>query len=112
MLLRRQLPGVRVIEGDAFGFARLLGREGRGLRSIVSGLPVLGRPPELRHQFLRDALAALKPGRPFIQFSYGLRPPLPPVDGVEVKRAASVWRNLPPMQIWVYRRAKPPTAAE
>ncbi|MGH6878244.1 MAG: class I SAM-dependent methyltransferase [Rhizomicrobium sp.] len=106
LLLRRQLPDIRVIEGDAFGFARLLGREGRSLRTIVSGLPVLGRPPELRRQFLRDALAALKPGRPLIQFSYGLYPPLPPVDGVEVQRGAFVWLNLPPMQIWVYRRAK------
>lgn len=104
-LLRRQMPRVRIIEGNAFAFARLLGAEARGLRSIVSGLPVIGQAPELRRQFLREAIAALGPGRPFIQFSYSVRPPLPAIDGIQAKRAAIVWKNFPPMHIWVYRRA-------
>ena len=103
-LLRRQLPRVRIIEGNAFSFAHLLGEEARGLRSIVSGLPVVGQPPELRARLLRAAMAALRPGRPFVQFSYSVRPPLPCADGIEVRRAATVWRNFPPMHIWVYRR--------
>jgi phosphatidylethanolamine/phosphatidyl-N-methylethanolamine N-methyltransferase len=105
-LLRRQMPGVRIIEGDAFGFVRLLGDEANGLRGIVSGLPVLGRPRDARTQFLADAIAALKPGCPFIQFSYSPRPPIPPTAGVDVRRAAIVWLNLPPMHIWTYRSAR------
>ncbi len=104
VLLRRELPGVRIIEGDGFAFARLLDREARGLRSIVSGLPVIGQPAELRNRLLRDAIAALEPGRPFIQYSYSPRPPYPSLDGVRVTRAGTVWFNLPPMHIWVYRR--------
>ncbi|HEY3776612.1 MAG TPA: rRNA adenine N-6-methyltransferase family protein [Rhizomicrobium sp.] len=103
-LLRRQLPRVRIVEGNAFSFARLLGEEARGLRSIVSGLPVIGLAPELRRQFLREAMAALRQGRPFIQFSYSVRPPLPCFDDVQVRRGAIVWQNLPPMHVWVYRQ--------
>ncbi|HXL99180.1 MAG TPA: rRNA adenine N-6-methyltransferase family protein [Rhizomicrobium sp.] len=103
-LLREQFTGVAVIQGDAFDFARLLRARGTGepLRSIVSGVPVLSQPVEIRHRLLRDAVAALRPGGPFIQFSYGMRPPIPPVDGIAVRRAAIVWRNLPPMHVWVY----------
>lgn len=104
-LLRQQLPRVRIVEGNALSFARLLGDEARGLRTIVSGLPVIGQAPELGRQLLRSAMAALRPGRPFVQFSYSVRPPLPCPDGIEVRRAAIVWRNFPPMHIWVYRQS-------
>ncbi len=98
-LLRQQLPRVHVIEGDAFGFRALLRDQASGLRSIVSGLPVLGRPIELRRRLIADAIMALKPGRPFIQFSYGAAPPLPSVEGLDVQRAATVWQNFPPMHV-------------
>lgn len=103
-LLRRQLPSVRVIEGDAFRFARLLGDEARSLRSIVSGLPVIGQPADLREALLRDCIAALEPGRPFIQYSYSPKPPYPVLDGLRVRRARSVWLNLPPIHVWTYCR--------
>jgi phosphatidylethanolamine/phosphatidyl-N-methylethanolamine N-methyltransferase len=74
------------------------------LRSIVSGLPVIGQPLGTRQELLRDAMAALKPGRPFIQFSYSPRPPYPCVDGIDAQCAAIVWLNPPPMHVWVYRR--------
>lgn len=105
-LLRAQIPAVRTIEGDAFRFLELLGAESRSLRSIVSGLPVLGQPLERRKKLLGDAMAALRPGNPFIQFSYSASPPLPASNDIQVGRAATVWRNLPPMQIWVYRRPR------
>ena len=60
-LLRRQMPRVRIIEGDAWAFVRLLGDEAHGLRSIVSGLPVIGQPLDSRMRLLRDATAALRP---------------------------------------------------
>jgi phosphatidylethanolamine/phosphatidyl-N-methylethanolamine N-methyltransferase len=103
-LLRRQMPRVRIIEGNALAFARLLGEEARNLRSIVSGLPVIGQPLDSRIRLLRDAIAALRPGCPFIQLSYSPRPPYPCFDGIGAEHAAIVWLNLPPMHIWVYRR--------
>lgn len=107
VLLRAQFPRARIVEGDAFGFADVLGQEARGLRSIISGLPVIGQDCELRRRFLKSAMRALRPGKPFVQFSYSNRAPFPCSDGVVVKRAAIVWQNIFPMHIWVYRKAPP-----
>lgn len=107
-LLRRQLTRVRIVEGNAFSFLRLPGNEARKLRSIVSRLPVIGQALDLRRRFLGDAVSALRPGRPLVQFSYSVQSPLPVSDGVEVRRAAIVRQNLPPMHVWVYRHNSGP----
>lgn len=104
-LLRNAFPRARVIEGDAFTFARLLGNDARQIRTIVSGLPVVGEPLARKRHFLESAVDALAPGRPLVQFSYSHRSPLPELEGVEVRRAATVWENIWPMRIWVYRRS-------
>jgi phosphatidylethanolamine/phosphatidyl-N-methylethanolamine N-methyltransferase len=105
--LRRDFGRVRIIEGDALDFPSLLARAGIAtpLRSIVSGIPVLSRPLPVRRKLLADAMAALKPHGPFVQFSYGAEPPIPADASIEVRRAALVWQNVPPMHVWVYRRA-------
>ena len=107
--LREDFEGVRIVEGDAFEFPVLLRAAGLDapLRTIVSGVPVLSRSHAVRRRLLGDAIAALRPGSPFVQFSYGADPPLPQIDGVEVRRAAIVWHNIPPMHVWVYRAAAP-----
>jgi len=103
-LLRGQFPRARVIEGDAFAFADLF--DARDLHGIVSGLPVLGAPLARRRDFLAQAMNALARGGVFVQFSYSPRPPLPIIAGVTAHRAATVWENIWPMRIWVYRKAE------
>ncbi len=105
--LRRDFGRIRIIEGDAFAFPSLLARAGVAtpLRTIVSGIPVLSRSLGVRRKLLDDAMAALRPQGPFVQFSYGTEPPIPAGEGVDVRRAAIVWHNVPPMHVWVYRRA-------
>jgi phosphatidylethanolamine/phosphatidyl-N-methylethanolamine N-methyltransferase len=105
-LLRQRFPQSRILEGDAFDFARLLRLEkiAGPFRAIVSGIPVLTQPIEIRRRFLREAMTLLKPSAPFIQFSYGRKPPLPVPPDVAVRHAQTIWRNIPPMHIWVYRR--------
>ena len=105
--LRRDFDRIRIIEGDAFAFPSLLTRSeiATPLRTIISGIPVLSRSLGVRRKLLADAMAALRPQGPFVQFSYGTEPPIPPGTGVEVRRAAIVWQNVPPMHVWVYRRA-------
>jgi phosphatidylethanolamine/phosphatidyl-N-methylethanolamine N-methyltransferase len=107
--LREDFAGVRIVEGDAFEFPVLLHAAGLDapLRTIVSGVPVLSRSLAVRRRLLADAIAALRPGSPFVQFSYGADPPLPQIDNVDVRRAAIVWHNIPPMHVWVYRAAEP-----
>ncbi|HEX9159905.1 MAG TPA: rRNA adenine N-6-methyltransferase family protein [Rhizomicrobium sp.] len=103
-LLRSTFPVARVIEGDAFAFAELLGTQSRLFSGIVCGLPVVREPLARKRAFLEAALAGLVPGRPFVQFSYSNTPPLPNPAGVEITRVATVWQNVWPMRIWVYRR--------
>lgn len=104
-LLRKKFPRARVVEGDAFAFEELLGNAARGLRAIVSGLPLVGEPLARKRALLASAMDALAPGLPFVQFTYSARPPLPRGDGAEPSRAATVWENIWPMRIWVYRRS-------
>lgn len=102
-LVAQRCPGVRVLRGDAFDFARLTGET--AFAAIVSGLPLLTHPMAERLALLETALGRLKPGAPFVQLSYGTRPPLPAPPGTSLTRAALVLMNLPPARVWVYRRA-------
>ncbi|HEY5048143.1 MAG TPA: methyltransferase domain-containing protein [Rhizomicrobium sp.] len=104
-LVSRHCPGVRVIRGDAFDLERTLGANaGAPFAACISGLPLLNQPMARRRKLMADAFALLAPGAPFIQFSYGLRPPVPAGTGLIVTRAARVLANLPPATVWRYRR--------
>jgi phosphatidylethanolamine/phosphatidyl-N-methylethanolamine N-methyltransferase len=75
-------------------------------------LPLLTRPAEARLRFIDDVLDRVLPGGALIQFSYGLWPPVRAVPGnFSVSRAAIVLANLPPAQVWLYRRERAPTRA-
>ena len=100
--LRTRFPGVCVLQGDAFGFHDLVGS--MQFSSVISGLPLLNYPRERGRQLIADALAAMPTGAPFVQFSYGWDPPVPPPVGVRVTKTARVWANLPPAAVWTYRR--------
>jgi phosphatidylethanolamine/phosphatidyl-N-methylethanolamine N-methyltransferase len=77
-LLQARFPAAAVVQGDAYGLRRLLG----GLlqqpaAAIVSGLPLVTKPMRMRLHLLRDALELLRPGAPFVQFTYAVVPPIP-----------------------------------
>jgi phosphatidylethanolamine/phosphatidyl-N-methylethanolamine N-methyltransferase len=104
-MVMRRFPKVRVVQGDAFDFISTLGlNEDDRFAAIISGLPLLNHPPERRQMLIESALARLRPGAPYIQFSYGMNPPIPAPKGTSVKRAALILLNLPPARVWVYRR--------
>lgn len=104
-LLSERFAGVTVICGDAFALDATLGARGP-FAAIVSGLPLLNQPMTRRQALIDAALAHLVPSAPFVQFSYGLSPPVPQQTGFTVTRAARVLANLPPARVWVYRRAQ------
>ncbi len=101
-------PGVRVIVGDAFDLARTLDGPLQGFAAVLSSMPLINFPVKLRENLLADVLARLQPGAPFVQFSYRLHPPVAPLPGVRVTRAAFILFNLPPARVWAYRRARQP----
>ena len=100
-LLRARFPGLEVIEGDATDAGRL---EALGpFIAIVSSLPLLNFSPHDRLVLVRALLGLLPPGAPFVQYSYGLKPPLPRSGDIRITLAEKVWRNLPPARIWVFQ---------
>jgi phosphatidylethanolamine/phosphatidyl-N-methylethanolamine N-methyltransferase len=100
-----RFAGVQVIQGDAFDLVKTLGaRFERPFTAIVSGLPLLNFPVAMRRRLVEGALGHLAPGAPLVQFSYGPHAPVAPPAGYGVARAATVWANIPPARVWVYRR--------
>ena len=105
-LLQRRFPGVRIVEGDAYGFSTTLkGWVDGPVSAVVSSLPLFTRPPEFRRKLIVDALERMPAGRPFIQFSYALVPPVPAETGrFSVEHTKWVVMNLPPARVWIYRK--------
>ncbi|POF33980.1 class I SAM-dependent methyltransferase [Roseibium marinum] len=114
-LLNRRYPGLTVLQGDAYALRATLKKPGgflsdseehsHMLDGIVSSLPLLTRPEPVRQALLAEALDLLKPGAPFIQFSYGLAAPVKLSGrGVSVFSSEWIWKNLPPARVWVYRK--------
>ena len=104
-LVASRYRGVHVISGDAFNLGKTLGNRFREpFIGAVSGVPLLNFSILQRQTFLNGVLARLKPGAPYVQFSYGLHCPVAPPEGVNVTQAAYIFFNLPPARVWVYRR--------
>ncbi|HWK65750.1 MAG TPA: class I SAM-dependent methyltransferase [Rhizobiaceae bacterium] len=104
--LEKQFRGVNIIHGDAFDLDTTLG-EKRGLKfdAVVSGVPLLNFPVAQRIRYIEDLLARIPEGRPIVQLTYG---PLSPVRAgkgdYSVEHFDFVLRNIPPTQLWIYRR--------
>jgi len=105
-LLERRYPDVRFIQGDAYDLkGTLSGVIDQPPAAVVSSLPLLTRPPQQRVDLLGQALDLLEPGAPFIQFSYGVSPPISAKSGdFVIERTSWVVLNLPPARVWAYRR--------
>lgn len=104
--LRTKLPHAQIIEGNAFDLdSALANNKDQRFDCVVSGLPLLNFDPELRHEFLHGALKRIAPGRPLVQFSYGVRAPIVP-SGKDIVVTRSRWivKNLPPARVWTYSR--------
>jgi phosphatidylethanolamine/phosphatidyl-N-methylethanolamine N-methyltransferase len=103
-LLRKRFPGVNVIHGDAYAIAKTLRTvTDLPVDAIVSSLPLLTRPEQVRAKLVEEALALGTAGTPFIQFTYGNQPPAP-AGTLRVEKSRTIWRNLPPARVFVYRR--------
>ena len=104
--LKKAMPKVNLIQGDAFDLDATLGKEGAShFDCVISGLPLLNFSMAKRISLLEDVLNRLPRGRPFLQFSYGPVAPIPSGHGhYSVKRFGWEFRNIPPAQMWMYRR--------
>ncbi|MER9191531.1 phospholipid N-methyltransferase PmtA [Mesorhizobium australicum] len=105
--LVQRFPNVDCRLGDAFALDEALGeRKGEQFDCVISAVPLLSFPMQQRVALVEDLLARIPAGRPVIQITYG---PLSPVikmpDRYVVSHYDFVVRNIPPAQLWTYRRA-------
>jgi phosphatidylethanolamine/phosphatidyl-N-methylethanolamine N-methyltransferase len=79
-----------------------------GVGAVVSGLPLLSMPDEVCHAIVTAAFKVLAPGAPFIQFTYGPKPPVPADTiaalGLTVETGPKIWANLPPARVYRFRQ--------
>ncbi|MDQ0455362.1 phospholipid N-methyltransferase PmtA [Rhizobium paknamense] len=104
--LKASYPGVNFIHGDAFDLDKTLGAlSGVTFDSVISAVPLLSFPMEQRIRLVEDLLDRIPRGRPVVQISYG---PVSPViakgGSYHIQHLDFMVRNLPPAQLWIYRR--------
>lgn len=104
-LLRTRYPSATVVQGDAYRLRRLLDTFVKEpAAAVVSGLPLVTKPLRTRLRLISDAMSLLRPGAPFIQFTYAMVPPIPrELSGIKAEASELIWMNLPPARVWVYR---------
>lgn len=105
--LRANFAGVNFVNGDAFDLEHTLGElKDQTFDSVVSAVPLLNFPMHRRVDLIGDLLSRIPVGRPVVQISYGaLSPVVAMPDRYSIQRLDFVVRNIPPAQLWVYRRA-------
>ncbi|WP_075290937.1 phospholipid N-methyltransferase PmtA [Pararhizobium arenae] len=102
-----RFPEVNFINGDAFDLSTTLGEHrDRQFDCVISAVPLLNFPMYRRVALIEDLLKRIPVGRPVIQISYG---PLSPIvalpDRYQISHYDFVVRNIPPAQLWIYRKA-------
>lgn len=110
--LRKSLPGVNVICGDAFDLKGALPPHMHGLiGTAICGIPLVLLPLDRQAAF-RDAVESVAPGRGFLLYSYCATSPLPYRRlGLTAHRQAFTLANFPPASIWRYRPEPAPESA-
>lgn len=110
--LQQLFPQVHVQHGDARELVRLAAEcgyaQGGPADAVISGLGMLSMPKEVQHDILVAAFDCLQPQGRFIQFTYGPAAPIAQTVldtlGINARRGAFVWRNLPPATVFVFTR--------
>ena len=107
-LLRRKFPKATIVKGDAYDLGETIRDALGGLEpaaATVSSLPLFNKPLDNRLKLLDEAQALMRPGAPFVQFTYAVVPPIPKnPKRYTVAGSNRVWLNFPPARVWVYRR--------
>lgn len=102
--LKARFPGVRIVNAPAQESAKELA----GVGAVVSGLPLLSIPPEIQRGIIGAAFAILRPGAPYVQFTYGPNPPVSAGVSAALKLSFEsgprIWQNLPPARVYRYRQ--------
>ncbi|MFV0491321.1 MAG: class I SAM-dependent methyltransferase [Pseudorhodobacter sp.] len=103
--LPRRFPGVTVFRTGAQNVADHIPAD---VGAVISGLPLLSMPQDLRRAIVGGAFRVLRPGGIYVQFTYGARAPISDetLDGMGLiaTRGTKIWANLPPARVYTLRR--------
>jgi phosphatidylethanolamine/phosphatidyl-N-methylethanolamine N-methyltransferase len=102
-VLRREFPGMTVIEGDATRIGQYLAGRVERLSAVISSLPIKWFPLEAQQAIVKPCLDLLGPDGRFLQLTNAFSSPLL-IDrlGIAGREVGRVWLNLLPAQIWSY----------
>lgn len=104
--LRQDFPGVTVHHLGADHAHEVVGP---GVGAVISGLPLLSMPAPVATAILEAAFRLLAPGAPYVQFTYGPKPPVPAgiLDqlGLRAEAGPKIWANLPPARVYRFYRS-------
>ena len=106
-LLQRRFPRATIVQGDAYDIGETLADVvSEPCAGFVSSLPLFTKPLDLRFGLLATAQEMMRPGAPFVQFTYAMVPPIPANSNrYTATPSERIWLNLPPARVWVYRRS-------
>lgn len=110
--LQRRFPQANVVCGDARELSRMGAdcgfASGGPADAVISGLGMLSMPRSLQRDIMAAALACIRPGGRFVQFTYGPAVPIARevIDelALDVRKSQTAWRNLPPATVYVFTR--------
>lgn len=106
-LLHGRYPKVTILDEDAFDYIAKLAKEDSGQNyTIISGLPLLVFPKETRIKLREDMLKVVGHTNKIVQFTYGLKSPIPLDETVHAHNSSRVWLNSPPAVVWTYTNPK------
>ena len=99
-------PGLPAGLDWKFEFGATLGAFGdQTFDCVISCIPLLNFPMAMRVSLLESLLDRLPAGRPVVQISYGAISPIAAnPDRYHIQHFDFVVRNIPPAQLWIYRR--------
>ena len=104
--LRASFPGATVLnEGAQTAAAHVA----VGVDAVISGLPLLSMPLDIRESIVKAAFDVLGPQGAYYQFTYGPRPPISDAQitslGLRAEQTVFVPFNLPPARVIRFTRA-------
>lgn len=104
--LTEKFEDLNVVQGDAYNMRPSLEHiAANSLCAVVSSLPLVARPMETRLKCLRDAFTLMRPGAPFIQFSYSLVSPVTLTSKMfSWSKTGWIVKNIPPARVWIFRK--------
>lgn len=110
-VITKHFPQVNIQQADAIELDKMLEAQGvKKVSTIVSSLPFLVMPPQVRAAIQEQMAQAIGDHGSIVQFTYGPKSPITPHMmrklHLKGKRMKLVIGNVPPAHVWHYWKAK------